>query len=491
MAWPLPRKLGPPTGSEGWDAYGPRAQLFTSFIPGTDANTVYVKYGHRRPTAWQLNGQDFQQYGPGIDTQAVADAEIVALADGGVDWCQFDWYPANAAIAPPQADIMKVFEAYRTSAFKARMKWGFMIDPNWLSYGPTLPLPGDWSNLTAFLNYIATAIADAQYMRVNGFPIIGVYNYASLSAGNKTTFQNALTTLAGLVGSPLYILVQDHSSTTRADLLAMSPTVVGSLSLCTYGPNPGLTSTPGQYPWSQQATSDSTLWTSSGGGQRIACSVTPVQDRRPLTTAGVTAYIDQPSMPALSLHLSNAFNFFQSGVGTPDLVMYHAKSENTEGGPGILPTIQERKRYLDALLWQRTGVRPSSYLYELDAAQLDFTKTGSWTKSAQTFGLFNGDELVSSALNDSITFSHDCCLGLGWLWTIGPDRGIAEVSINGSVVGLFDQYSPVTQYQVLGFMSAQLSGGTQTIKIRDTNSKNPSSSSPRIGCDACRIIYRP
>jgi hypothetical protein len=485
-----------------WDGYtSDDSVLFANFLISTNANRVFTQYGHRRPVAWS----NHRQWGPGVDVQAVVDAELQTVR-GSIDWWQYDWYPPPSCFAgdpsnqPPQSGLMNPFEAHRVSAYKKLCKFGVMIDPGWWSMN-TMPLslPDNWGRTAAYRAHLVACMQDSQYMTIGGRPIIGVYSYQNLSAGNRTTWLStelpALLAAAQAVGVALngfYILIQDHNSVARADHLPFA----GRLSRVTYGPNPVLNGPNGQYPWETQRANDVALWGSAGGGEFLSCTLTPTQDGRPLGLTDARPWIDQPSMPQLVQHISAAFNDFQTGVGTPDLVSYHAWSENTETGPGIIPTIQEHRRYLDAVSWARTGVRPPFYMYELDAAQLNFTQTGTWAKSAQTLGMFNGDEITSSATNDKVDFTHERCLHLGVLATKGPDRGIMNVYItdnsgNFVLAAQPDLYDPIVSYQNQVFMSTRLNGGTHSIRVEVSGTKNGSSSSNKIGYDACRIVYTP
>lgn len=492
-------RYGPPVMAVAWDAYtSDDTLLFSTFLPsGANATRLFSEYGHRRPTPWQ----NYRQWGAGVDAQAVCDAGLLEISHpvlgSAFDWLQYDWYPPPSCFSgdpgnmPTQSGLMTMFECHRTSAYKANAKFGFMIDPGWWKYGTSLP--GDWSRTTAFRAHLLTAMADSQYMRVQGMPVLGVYAYQNYSAPDKATWLAEVDYIASQVG-PLYILVQNHNATTRADHLSHA----GRLSLITYGPNPALTGT-GQQAWEVQRASDVAQWPSAGGGQFISTTITPSQDGRPLGASdGTRPWMDLPSMPALQAHISAAMTFTQSGIPQtqPDLVSYHSWSENTETGPGIIPTIQEKRRFLDAMLWARTGKWPPFYSYALGARGLTFTKTGTWAVSAQTFGMFDGVEVSSTTTSDKVEFTHERCLHLGVLATKGPDRGIANIYIsqNGgafTLAGTADLYSASVQYQQEVFMSARLSGGTCAIRVEVSGTKNASSSSNKVGYEACRIVYVP
>jgi hypothetical protein len=493
----------PKLGAVRWPAFtSDRASFVADWLgspAGVSADRVFVEYGHRAPSLWD----NYAQWGPAVSSQRVqeiVDSELLA-ADGALDYFSYNWFPPPSCFTgdpsnkPLQSGIMLPAEAHFASPYKTRVKAMYMVHPAWWSMN-TMPvnLPDNFGRAAAYRAHLVAAMQDPAYFRFGGRPVLGVYGYASYPA-IQATFQAEIDLLVAALGEPIYILVQDQNQSTVTALASR-----GARWKVTYGPNPGpaLQASNTQYAWENQRSSDVTQWTWVGGGTQYYMSLTPCNDRRP--RGPTTWYCDQPTMPEWQLHIAASFNYTQSGYGTanPEIGMIYSWDEIDEGGPGICPTFQERRRYLDALKWARSGVFPASYMYEIDAAQIGsyITKTGSWTKSAQTVGMFNGDEIISGADGDAVDFTHERCRHLGILATKGPDRGIADVYLKeGSgawvLAGAVDLYSPTVQYQQQVYMSARLSGGTHSISFRDKNAKNGASSSNRVGLDAFRIVYNP
>ncbi len=494
-------RIGPLVGAIRWTAYTSDRTLFTTtFVPGTSASRIFTDFGHRAPVLWD----NFSLWGSGVNTQAIVDSEILAAAPIGrasaLDFWMYNWYPwaecfvGDPSNKPLQGDIMIVPDAHHASPHKDRVKVCYMIDPGWWKRD-NMPLtnPQTWAKVAAYRAALVTRMQDSCYLRVGGRPVIGVYGYASLSSPDKTTWLAEIdalnAALAAVSIGPVHILIADFNTTAGQDMGSY-----GARWRTTYGPNPGpsLHVNGTQYPWSNMAADDISHFTSIGLAP--APSLSPVNDSRPRSPGAW--WMDQPTMPEWQRHCATAFTFIQSGGFIPEIAMVYGQDEIDEGGPGIAPTAQERRRYYDAMTWARTGIYPESYLYELDAAQLNFTQTGSWTQSAQTAGMFNGDELTSVTTGDKVEFTHERCRHLGWLVDKGPDRGIANIYIseNGgafTLAGTADLYSPTVQHQQQVFMSSRLSGGTCATRFEVSGTKNASSSSNKVGPDACRIVYNP
>jgi hypothetical protein len=490
MSAPIAR-YGPAVGAIRWPAYFPnRTQFISSFLgspAGVTPTRIFTDFGNRAPSLWN----NYSIWGTGVDTQSIVDAELQA-AQGAVTYFAYDWYPPLSAFptdpqnAPLQSGIMAAAEAHRVSPYKSLVSYTFMLTGQWWKYNTSLP--GDWGRSSAYQAYMVACMQEAAYLKIGGRPVIGIYDYAALSGADQVIFQGVIDSLITAYGGPIYIDAQDFSALTCTDFLSR-----GARWKTTYGPNPGLPSPVNntQYAWENQRARDVSLWGWPGGGIQYYSFLTPFNDQRPRNT--LAYWVDQPSMPEWQNHIGAGFYVTFAGFGsaTPEICVVYSWDEIDEGGPGMSPTVQERRRYLDALLWAKTGHWPSEYLYELDAAQNNFVKTGTWTRSAQTPGMFNNDEIISNSTSDKVDFVHTRCRYLGVLATMGPDRGNAEVLIDDVLVATVDLYAASTTYQNQVFMSTRLDGGTHKITVRVPGTKNPLSSSTQVGYDACRIIYNP
>jgi Bacterial Ig-like domain len=69
--------------------------------------------------------------------------------------------------------------------------------------------------------------------------------------------------------------------------------------------------------------------------------------------------------------------------------------------------------------------------------------------------------------------------------TLGPDRGIAQIKVDGQVAATVDLYAPTqTLSQVVWSINGLAPGQTHTIQVVSTNTRNPASSGTRVDYDA-------
>lgn len=88
------------------------------------------------------------------------------------------------------------------------------------------------------------------------------------------------------------------------------------------------------------------------------------------------------------------------------------------------------------------------------------------------FGFPSADQAAS------ISFSGD---NVSWVTSTGPDRGIAEVYIDGALVDTVDLYSPIEEFQVKKKYNVE--SGLHTITLKSTGNSNVNSSSTLIPVD--------
>jgi hypothetical protein len=74
---------------------------------------------------------------------------------------------------------------------------------------------------------------------------------------------------------------------------------------------------------------------------------------------------------------------------------------------------------------------------------------------------------------------------LAWVSTMGPDRGQAQVKVDGQVVGTVDLYAPVQQAsQVVWALNGLAPGVNHNIQIVASGTKNPAASAAKVDYDA-------
>ena len=114
--------------------------------------------------------------------------------------------------------------------------------------------------------------------------------------------------------------------------------------------------------------------------------------------------------------------------------------------------------------------------------------TGTWSTGA-LLGAYGGaahsSSLAGSTASPSTGFSGT---GIGLVSSLGPDRGIAEITLDGAVVATVDLYSPTLQTGQVVWSTSGLPTGAHTIKVSVLGTHNPASSGTRVDVDAFAAI---
>jgi hypothetical protein len=438
----------------------------------------------RRPSLWETAPNPagkFSLWGPGVDTQAIIDAEIQAAA-GTLDFWFFDRYPTASELLPDVSRISEIdiaFEHYMTSAFKSQLKFALLLQTAWLSFPGTT-----WNHLVAQANGVAALVADPQYLKIKtlahpeGLPLIGLgFESSGMDIGHWTTFLS-------IVG-PVYLVIVDGNTTAAATLSANA--------VCNYGPRL-MPAGNGQHAWSEQSALNQAAWTPSSSRDAFPNAIV-LQDRRVFMGTS-TPWVDQPTQPQLVNEVSGAVN---KNTATGALV--HAWDEIAESGPGITPGVQELTRYLDAVKWVRNYLlRPDTYSYQVACHWKVCVQSGTFTYiqplpggTSGIVGNWNSEEITSVTTGDYVEFSHPRWKTVVFYTVTGPDRGICEVRVNGVFVTNVDLYSAVQMAHVAvwTFNFADPDSPNNTVRILVTGTKNVASSSVKIGYNTFGVTYNP
>ena len=105
----------------------------------------------------------------------------------------------------------------------------------------------------------------------------------------------------------------------------------------------------------------------------------------------------------------------------------------------------------------------------------------TWTAQAVS-GAFGGSVKFATATGATATYSFSG-KDVAWVTTRGPNRGIAQVKLDGVLVATIDLYSAATTPRQLVFQRTGLSGA-HTLQVRVTGTHNAASSGNRIDIDA-------
>jgi hypothetical protein len=107
--------------------------------------------------------------------------------------------------------------------------------------------------------------------------------------------------------------------------------------------------------------------------------------------------------------------------------------------------------------------------------------SGAWTRVAVS-GANGGYVRRSSTPTDTATYSF-AGSEVGFVSTLGPNRGIAELRLDGALVATIDLYAP-TQAAARLVWSDDVAPGSHVVEVRVTGDANPSSTGDRVDVDA-------
>lgn len=353
-------------------------------------------------------------------------------------------------------------------------------------YGISYPSTDHWKYLTAttpsFSSYVDNLTDDPQYLRIDGKPVIGLFS--SGGSGPAMSLAQWDAFLAPMGGRSGVFAIQ--MSCSDADATTFS----ANAKFC-YGVQNVLPST-GQNAWTSLQTLDQAKWASSltGGFVRIA-QINAVQDPRALDTSLVagTRFSDQPTEPQWFSHVIAGLSVNNARTA---IIFWN---ELAEEGPGVIPTVGESTRYLDAIKWARIGPVPTTYTYELNLHSLYVTGTGFTTYqspfSGNAGGAHENDEIESATTGHIRTVSHPSMTGCGLYARTGPDEGIVKAVVDGIDTADVDLYSASLTHHVNVWNSSALSDATHTCGWRVTGTKNASSSGVKAVLDSAKITYNP
>ena len=110
---------------------------------------------------------------------------------------------------------------------------------------------------------------------------------------------------------------------------------------------------------------------------------------------------------------------------------------------------------------------------------------GSWS-GVNISGAFGGSVSESSTAGSTANPQNAApATSLAWVSTLGPDRGKAQVKIDGQIVATIDLYSPTqSTAQVVWAINGLAPGANHNIQIVSTGTKNISASAAKVDYDA-------
>lgn len=435
---------------------------------------LYTTYACRQPSLW---GGDAATVGGGgwalftndavnhpVDTATIVKNEIDAAA-GVLDFFIYLMYldasTGYPGPMPPESDIMQVFHAHAAAPNKASVKRACMFQTDFTA-APSGKTDAVWSSLSGWAAFINAQIADRDYMRVHGKPLIGIFNMTDWNA-NANTRANLAVLLAAL-NEPVYLIGYGSLDLPAATALHVN-------AFTAYDGGLGATLSPnGQHSWADQVVKDRS--NAGSVGFDIIETVSIRQDNRPRKTEAGTGWADSPTP-------LDQYAAIMAALTTPGLAVMQGPpwDEVDEAGP-LTPTIQDGDRYIRVTGWAvrdfygptRVIAKPSTYTYELDVRALYCVQTGAWTRSNGIQGAYDGDEVSSSTANDTIALTCGSSIvnaGGGTCVITGPTGaglGTFDTLVNGVSQGTTSQVGGTAHRVALKTVAIAL-GDVVTFKV--------------------------
>ena len=355
--------------------------------------------------------------------------------------------------------------------------------------------------------------------------------FGSCSTPNGGCWRTALAQLVNQVkatpglGAPYFVdVTSDASAATEFGFDALTsygPAVVGPV---TYSP------TAGRQPWTSatlsrtpeaidDAVARQTIIPQQGQMLSIQPGLTATLDHRPLNSGTQYAaehqspadfWFEYPTYTEWETHLRSVYDDLQLYPGRssqPGIALIYAWNEVSEGG-GIVPSAQYGSYFLDALRAVRSGNYPSRYWDTWNDSNPVIQYHGGWqeagpnpdyqqTKQAQLYpttdasGSYTNDEHLDpngpGNVGDAAVIDLTGTTAVRLIATMGPDRGIARVDLDGQAVDV-NLYAPTTTRQAIVFERDGLAKGKHRLTISTTARQDPRATGATIGVDALSAL---
>ena len=273
------------------------------------------------------------------DTVEVMEQQIDLAADHGITFFSFDWYWYGDSWRTANDGINSGLKNFMLAANRNRMKFNINI----VDAGPTtIDSDADWRQVADML---MPYLADSQYLRVGGNPLVTNFNAAGMTQTNYNYFQQ----IASSVGL------------NKVEFAANGPGSTSVYNYVTrYNAVPGWGAGEVEYPYQSltdylQGNVDWTngIWNDeSGGPQSYIPVVMSGWDARPWNTPPTWYFNPTRTPEAVAAHLQQAIDWIDDNptLATSErLVMIYAWNEFGEGGY-IAPTLGDPNGlYLDAI----------------------------------------------------------------------------------------------------------------------------------------------
>lgn len=162
----------------------------------------------------------------------------------------------------------------------------------------------------------------------------------------------------------------------------------------------------------------------------------------------------------------------------------HARSSRTTLNVALAPgnTYQYRVRAIDRA--GNIGTWSVGLTFTLTPAQEDdsrVTYQGTW-QHGQTSTAYGGSLRFATAAGRTATFAFTGN-SIAWVSTLGPNRGIAEVRLDGAFVATVDLFAPTTLNRRIAYALHGLSDGSHSLTVRVTGTQHADATGRRVDVD--------
>jgi hypothetical protein len=126
-------------------------------------------------------------------------------------------------------------------------------------------------------------------------------------------------------------------------------------------------------------------------------------------------------------------------------------------------------------------MNPAAMLARAQETATAVSYAGNWARVAVS-GATGGSVFRSVTAGNTATYTFTGS-AVGFVSTLGPNRGFAELRVDGVLVDTVDLYAPTMGAARLVW-ARDVAMGTHNVQVRVTGSANPSSTASRVDIDA-------
>ncbi|WP_204009009.1 discoidin domain-containing protein [Virgisporangium aurantiacum] len=471
--------------------------------------TLFTDFPSRQPVyGWYDNNAS----GGVPDHAAVMDRQITDAADRGLDYWAFVWYDPLQQYPSCCGQAMKPFEDYMASPLKQRMKFTFIIQSDGVAGGdPTDPNSRESHWRSDFVPHFKQMLSDPQYLKISGAggaafaeprPVVYWFDTPALAskprgfgaswATEMAYFIKEIDSVPGL-GKPFF--VDNNMNLGAYDTFGSANGQEFIKAVTSYGPS-GASPGSGRQCWSAQAAKDVANRGPYPGrtGLLTVPGVTPVNDPRPRNPENYGFsygfHSQAPTYSQWRTHLSSTYDWMRSHraqVTDPPIALTYAWNELDEGGGGIIPTVQDGTRYLDAIASVESGRLPDTWDDVFNGDNCSIARAGSgWVHWAPSPGLYDDDEEISLGGGDTATLASDDTIGFEVTGTRGPNRGVMQIYIDNVLRATVQLNSSTWRIREVLYRDFTLPSGRHTVRLR-----NASTQGLQMGVDTITARVRP